>query len=71
MSQRKVTILDPEKEARRKWEEKRAGKDPSAVTAAILFCQFCGHAIPPSQLLIDIGGRRACTVCAKKDGAPA
>ena len=60
-------ILDPAKEERRQWADKRAGKDLKRTRAAVmLLCEFCGKPLGPDALVFDKGEKRACTTCAVK-----
>ena len=60
-----TNILDPGKEERRRWQDKRDGKDLNRTRAAVmLLCEFCGKPMGPDALVFDKGEKRACGTCA-------
>lgn len=64
---KKFQILDPAREERRKWEDKKKERDPKRMRAAVILqCELCGRLLGPDELLFDKDTRRACNVCAKK-----
>lgn len=63
----RTPILDPGKEDKRRWEDKRAGRENVVRAAAVVFCSYCDKPIGPDVLIIDRSSApRACTECGKK-----
>lgn len=61
-------IIDPLWEDKRRWKDKREGRDAAVVTAAIRFCASCQGPIGPFDLLVDVGradGQGVCSKCVK------
>lgn len=64
---KRIQLVDPGKEEERIWRAKKNDQQIDQLrTTEVLLCYYCKGPIGPLQLIIDKGGERACTSCAKK-----